>query len=494
MRISGLSGSGLDIDGIVSETMEPYKLKVTNKEKEMNLYALKQTMYHDIIESGQNFYDKYLSSSGTNSLSKLETYATIAFSSSNSNAVSARGLTGAEAGNYTVSVKQMAEAATKTFATNSFTAGQTLTISVGDKTETFTLKGSTQSEIVSNLNSALSEKNFELTAKYSDFSNNGEGGIKLQGKTTGEENSFKVKLGDGEEEVCKGKNAIADITNAAGETKHYTGASNNVTLDNIQFTFNSITVKDDGIDNKVSLSGKTDVDSLKETIVNFVNDYNKIIEDLNTKLSEKRDSTYMPLTSEEKAAMNDNDIKLWEEKVKTGLFRNDSDLSRIASEMKNAMQTMMSDTGLKLEDIGIEPVDDYKTKNGTLKINDEKLTEALKNNIDNVKEIFTSPSKTTTLANGAKYESGGVISTLSNTFQTEFVYSSKSLLIQKAGTKSIFISSTMTKELTAKQKVIDDMNEALTTRETNLYNKYSKLETALSKLYSQQNWLTQQLS
>ena len=38
------------------------------------------------------------------------------------------------------------------------------------------------------------------------------------------------------------------------------------------------------------------------------------------------------------------------------------------------------------------------------------------------------------------------------------------------------------------------MNEALTTRESNLYVKYSKLESALSNLYSQQNWLTQQFS
>lgn len=493
MRISGLSGSGLDIDGIVSETMEPYKLKVTNKEKEMNLYALKQTMYQDIIESGKNFYEKYLSSSGTNSLSDIANYSTIAFSSSNSNAVSVSGKTGAEAGNYTVSVKQIAEAATKTFASGSFTEGQTLTISMGDKTETFTLKGSSQSEIVSNLNSELSNGGFKLTAKYSDFTNNGEGGVKLQGKETGEENSFTVKVGDGEAEVCKGKNAIADITNAAGETKHYVGASNNITLDNVEFTFNTTTVNEDGFDNKAYVTGKTDTTSLKEKIVNFVNDYNKIIEDLNTKLSEKRDSTYMPLTSEEKAAMSDSDVKLWEEKVKTGIFRNDSDLSRIVSEMKDAMQTMMSDTGLKLEDIGIEPVNDYKTKNGTFKINDKKLTEALESNIDGVKQLLTSPAKTTTLENGAKYQSGGVISSLSETFQTEFVFSSKSLLIKKAGTKSFSISSTMTKELTDRQKVIDDMNEALTTRETNLYNKYSKLESALASLYSQQNWLTQQL-
>ena len=201
----------------------------------------------------------------------------------------------------------------------------------------------------------------------------------------------------------------------------------------------------------------------------------------------------MPLLEDEEKSMTESQVEAWYKKVKTGVFRNDTDLSRIVSSMKSAMQTMMSDTGLKLEDIGITPVNDYKTKNGTLKIDDKKLTDALENNLEGVKELFTSPEKTTTLPNGATYQSGGVITSLSSTFQTEFVLSSKSSLIQKAGTKSFSVSSTITKQISEQQKVIDNMNEALTTRENNLYTKYSKLETALSNLYSQQNWLMQQL-
>ena len=494
MRISGLSGSGLDIDGIVSETLEPYKLKVDNKQKELKLLELKQSMYQDIIEEGQNFYEKYLSTSGKESLANTSNYTSVAFSSSNENAVSVKGLTGAVKENYTVSVKQLAGYAVKNVNTEEFSAGKTITISMGDKTETFTLEGSNNSEIVKNLNSALSEKGLDLTVKYSDFTNNGEGGFKIQSKETGSDSLFKIKIGDGEEELCQGQNAIVDITNSLGETKHYTGSTNTVTLDNVQFTFNSTTISSSGIDNKVSITGKTDVSDLKSKIVNFINDYNKFIENLNTKLTEKRDSSYMPLLDSEKSAMSDSEVELWENKVQTGLFRNDSDLSRIANSMKSAMQTMMSDTGLKLEDIGIKPVDNFGTKNGTFTIDEDKLTQALENNLEGVQELFTSSQKTTTLPGGSSYQSGGIATTLASTFQTEFVLSSKSLLIQKAGTKTFSISSTISKELTEKQKVIDDMNEALTTRESNLYVKYSKLESALSNLYSQQNWLTQQFS
>ena len=140
MRITGLA-SGLDIDGIVSETMQPYKLQVTNKEKEKALLELKQSMYQDIIQSGQDFYDKYFSLTAKNSLALSSTYATTKFVSSNENAVSVKGLAGAEKDNYTVSVKQLAQSASTTVTSNDLTEGQTITITMDGKSETFTLKG-----------------------------------------------------------------------------------------------------------------------------------------------------------------------------------------------------------------------------------------------------------------------------------------------------------------------------------------------------------------
>lgn len=491
MRITGLV-SGLDIESIVSETMEPYKLQVTNKEKEKALLELKQSMYQDIIQSGQSFYDKYLSLTAKNSLSLSSTYATSKFSSSNENAVTVKGLSGAETEDYTVSVKQLAGAASKTVASDSLVEGQTITITMGDKTETFTLKGSTQSEIGKNLNTELSEKGFEITAKYSDFANNGNGGVKIQTSSTGEEASFKITVGSGAEETLKGQNAIVNITNSAGEVKQYTGSSNSVTFDNVAFTFNSVTTNASGVDSPVSITGRTDTSDLKETIINFVNDYNKLIEDLNTKLSEKRSSSYMPLTDEERAEMSDSQIELWEKKVQTGIFRNDSDLSRIVNSMKSTMQSMVSSSGLKLESIGITPVNNYGTKNGTFTIDEDALTKALETNIEGVKELFTSDQQTSS-TDGSIY-SGGIITKLTSTFKNEFVLSTKSSLIKKAGTKNSSLTSTITAELKKKQEVIDKMKTALTTRENNLYTKYSKLETAMSNLSSQQSWLTQQFS
>lgn len=81
-------------------------------------------------------------------------------------------------------------------------------------------------------------------------------------------------------------------------------------------------------------------------------------------------------------------------KAQTGLLKNDSDLRRIQSAMKSVMSSMMSSTGLTLESIGIEPVDNYTTKNGMYKIDEDKLTKALQNNAEEVKDLFTRSSST----------------------------------------------------------------------------------------------------
>ncbi len=71
------------------------------------------------------------------------------------------------------------------------------------------------------------------------------------------------------------------------------------------------------------------------------------------------------------------------------MLRKDNDLERIASEMKSAMSTVISGSGLSLEKIGIAPVKDYTDKNGMLTIDEDKLTTALEENGGDVKDLFT---------------------------------------------------------------------------------------------------------
>lgn len=232
----------------------------------------------------------------------------------------------------------------------------------------------------------------------------------------------------------------------------------------------------------IILTGETDVTGLKDTIVNFVNDYNSLMQSINDKLWETRDKDYMPLTEEQKSDMSESEIEAWEKKAQTGLLKNDSDLKRIQSAMKSAMSSMMSGTGLTLESIGIKPVDNYTTKNGTFTIDEAKLTKALQENGANVKDLFT--------RSASGNDKGGVLTQLQATLRSEFKSSSSSLS-QKIGFSgtSTESSNTLSKNITAQKKLITELKDRYSTKETALYNKYSALEVMLEKLNAQSNSL-----
>ena len=61
------------------------------------------------------------------------------------------------------------------------------------------------------------------------------------------------------------------------------------------------------------------------------------MKEMNTLYNADSAKGYEPLTSEEKEAMSDDDVKLWEDKIKNSLLRSDSTLSSIMSSMRSAM-------------------------------------------------------------------------------------------------------------------------------------------------------------
>lgn len=331
------------------------------------------------------------------------------------------------------------------------------------------------------VNAVLDTTSTPATLKFTSTSV-GANAIKVSSSTGGTSGLTPIKTEDG-------KDADVTITNGAGVVYNYKGSVNNLTLDGVGFTFTGSTYTDpsnSSTDTPVTLTGKTDVTALKDKIVKFINDYNTLITDLNTKLSEKRDKSYMPLSSDEKKDMNADDIKLWNDKVNQGLIRKDNDVQRLANDMKSAMRTMMAGTGLKLESIGISPVDDYTTLDGTYEVDDDKLTTALQNNMDGVKDLFLKES-----SGNSTYQDGGIITNLKSTLYAQIVNYTTSPLIKKAG-YSGSVSDDISLQLSKMQNQIDEMNADLDSREQTLYSKYANLESAMSKLQAQQQKLSSQ--
>lgn len=297
--------------------------------------------------------------------------------------------------------------------------------------------------------------------------------------------------------IISGEAANITIKNTStGGTYSYSGYSNKVTLDGVNFTFNGI------IDGDVKITGKNDVTEVKDKLVNFINDYNTLIEKLNTLTSTKHNRNYSPLTADQKKEMSETEIKLWNEKVEQGQLYKDSNLTRISSALKDSMRTFMEDSGLNLEKIGIVPVNDYSgTKNGTFIIDEDKLTKALEENTEEVMNLFTRPApKELSEAdkqdadkvkqyNEAKSQTG-ILYKLQSVLRSEFK-SSTSVLAKKVGLQgtSTFSNNELTKSISDYESKIKDMEKEFTKREQALYSKYATLETMMNKLNSQQSSL-----
>ncbi len=666
MRITGLA-TGLDMDQLVKETMQPYRIKIQQQQQKKEITEIKQQLYRDVINESRELYNKYFDVAKTDSLLLSKNWGTTKFTSSNESSVTVSGLPGANPGNYTI------EGTKATAAIVELTTG----IAAGDKIivegHEFTLRGTSEKEISKNLNNDLTKLGINVESKYSQFSSTNTGDNKsiliLQSKVLGpkgnftvggegefgtetigkeatkalvtgftvddiKNNSGMVKIGDKEinlsiletdslediemnlnkaltnntiaftaevdergnitfsstelgsgtlnpeisvaekvgvftkgedatsqsialtkeefgdglklyiggqsitltktdlESGVSGIDATIEVTDdkvvitsnqvgpddslkvtrtmpevsvisgldgnititdkSNGNIYKHTGDSNVVTVDDIKFTITDNIPEGE----KISITGKTDAIEVKDKVVNFINDYNKLMEKLNTLTIEKRNRNYMPLTDEQKKEMSENEIKLWDERVKKGQLYKDSDVSRIANSMKSAMRGLVEGVDGNLKSFGIEPMADYQgTKNGTYTIDETKLTEALENNSEEVMKLFiNTPPSVEGMSDQEKFSKTGIAQRLKSILYNETVTTS-SVLIKKAGVEgsASVANNELTKSIEKYERKMVDMEKDFSRREQQLYSKWATIESMMNKLNSQQSYLMSQL-
>lgn len=517
-RITGLA-TGLDVDAVVEETMNAYQTKIDAVDQQKKLAEIQQELYREVITECRDFYDKYFDISKSDSILLQKNWSSVSFESSNSSVVTATASGGASVDSYDVKVVQLAQPAKYTISEsdlNNLNGEITINAKVlqdDGKTykeenisidfSTIDTSGKTEAQIISEKVSLINKKleKTNITAKYSDFSK----GIVFTSAENGSEQKFSIsyeineKAADGSvtgvkqvTEKIQGQDCKAYLTNSKGETYLHKGSNNFVTLDGVNFKFNGINASENDKNNEdvknvtsiseVKLTGKTNVIEIKDKLVKFINDYNTLMEKLNTLINEKRDSDYMPLTDAQKEEMTEKQIELWEKKVKTGQLRRDSDLTRIRNTMKTAMSSLTN----SLSSFGIKPVSDYGgNKNGTFTIDEDALNKALENNTEDVMKVFISNEE----------NNKGVAQQLKTLFDKETQSSSGSLL-KKAGMEgsSTASNNTLSKKIAKYEEKITRMQSIFASKQQALYSKYARLETLMNNLNSQQSYLTSMFS
>lgn len=268
-------------------------------------------------------------------------------------------------------------------------------------------------------------------------------------------------------------------------------SSNQFTIDSVSYSLKGTSAS------PVSISIQPDIDSVVQNIKGFVEKYNSLLSQINGKISEDYDRDYLPLTDEEKEAMNEKDIEKWESKAKTGLLSNDSILSKIVSSMRTALYEKVEGVSISLYDMGISS--SSYTDKGKLKIDETKLKNALTNNFDQVVKLFTNESDQTYtegLDNSAKraerYKESGLAQRIYDIIQdnvrtTRDSNGKKGALLEKAGytNDATDYKNYLYEQIIIKDTLIDSLEDKLSAKETAYYLKFSNMEKLLGEMQSQ---------
>jgi len=303
--------------------------------------------------------------------------------------------------------------------------------------------------------------------------------------------------------------------NYASSSFNVSGIDASFSIDGVEYKSSTNSFTADGLtynflkNGTTNVSSTRDVEGMLKNIKEFVDAYNNIITTINTETTEKKYRDYAPLTDDQKSAMSENDIKLWEEKAKSGSLNGDSLLIGLADRLKTAMydQINVSSGGTSLSSIGISTTS-YLDK-GKLTLDETKLREALTNNPDKVVEMFTKESTSvssydpdaSSTDKSTRYSENGVLYRMDDILNdyirtTRNSDGKKGSLIEKAGFTNDVTEFTnyMQGLIDDQDDIISDLYEKLMDKEDYYYSKFTAMETAISNMNSQSSWLTQQFS
>lgn len=304
---------------------------------------------------------------------------------------------------------------------------------------------------------------------------------------------------EGKKVYYEGKDAIVEI-----DGEELVRSTNNFTVNNITYNLNKA---HDPSSSGDTITVEQDTETVINNIKSFVEEYNKLIDLINGKVTEKYDRDFQPLTDAQKEEMKDKDIENWEKKAKTGLLRNDPILQQITLSLRSATYEPVDGVRLTLKDIGISS--NSYTDYGKLYIDEDKLKNALLSNPDEVAKLLNGvsdeyPTYSRDMTSGEKkerYNSSGIFQRMADILE-DYISTKrdsngqKGILLEKAGIENDLSNTenSLSKELKGYDERIAETIDRLITKEENYYKKFSVLESYINQMNQQSSWLFSQFS
>lgn len=381
------------------------------------------------------------------------------------------------------------------------------------------IKGLTANSTVSDILSKINSSEAGVKATYVDAtgtfmlvsSETGEGReINLNSKLA--QDLFGQKGDDGNYDPAKGikggQNAEIYVDYGNGSLVKMERASNTFNLEGMSVTVSGVFGKvNEKVENGVktyetadpsavvTFSAKADIEGVTEKVKSFFEDFNTLVKEINGHVTTRPDSSYGPLTDEQKDEMNETSIENWEKKAKEGLLYNDSTIRSLSMDVQNIFVELMNN-GASYDDlkkIGITYSDDY-TDGGTLVFDESAFKSAMESDPDLVSNIFT----------GGGSVSKGLMAVVDDTFTPYATrYASKNAtdggkgsygqLIEIAGSEkkpTTLQKNQIYDQLKTMQEMLETLQSRLKTEQERYISVFTNMETMINQFNSQASYLS----
>lgn len=327
-------------------------------------------------------------------------------------------------------------------------------------------------------------------------------------KLTSDDNTTKITLGvassDTTDAAANGRSLINGLSfdsnsklsaDTYGQTA--SGTSGKVTIDGKEYSTDTGKVSVGGVTYTLTAKGSTtvtvtnDTDKLVENVKKFVEDYNTMLDKLNSLYNEKQYSDYDVLTKSQENGMTADQISKWNEKAKSGLLYHDQTLGKIISNLREAIYTPVDSVDSQYNSmmaIGISS----STDRGHLQLDEDKLKTALANDPDCVYQIFASSGDVTatnadgTTSTTTDYDKEGVMNRISDK-----LFSGLKEIKSYAGTSTeTSDGSSLGTLILNLQTKMSNFKTMMDSYESALYKKYDAMEMAIQQLSVSLGYIT----
>ena len=224
-----------------------------------------------------------------------------------------------------------------------------------------------------------------------------------------------------------------------------------------------------------------DQEKLVENVKKFVEDYNKLLDDLHGRYNNNKYPDYGVLTKEQEAGMSREQVDKWNERAKSGLLYRDGYLRSIISDMRDAVTNRVGSAPGRYNNLAAIGITS-KDQSGHLKLDENKLRTAIAAEPDAVNQIFSHTD------DDDNYGDNGVATRLAERLgkRMESLKSHAGITADKSD------RSELGKLIENYEKQMSDFKQLMSSFENQLYKKYNAMEEAISKLSTQFGFFSRQ--